>query len=83
MELNPNALRALTHHPEVVEAVRVKAAELAEIANSLAVHVGRPDRPDPVYESGKSRVWPGNFMAVLDDAEHSTLLKAIAQAQTE
>jgi hypothetical protein len=93
MELSEEAMRALLRHPSVVAAVMSRAQDICDAANALAIHVGRPERPDPEYsvslqnstaaDRPRARVYPANYQAVLDEAMHSTLFKAMNVAPSE
>jgi hypothetical protein len=83
MTINPDAMRALLHSPEVVAPITERAQNIADSANLMAVHVGRSDRPEPEYgvrisnvsaqTRARTTVYPRNYQAVLDDAINSTL----------
>lgn len=93
MSLNPEVFRRLLHRPEVVAAITARAHGVADAANSLAVHIGRPGRPAPKYgvrvqddpESARARaqVYPANYQAVLDDQRSATMLKALHMSPGE
>jgi hypothetical protein len=68
--------------PSVKAAVRAKAEQAAELANSIAV-TEPDDDGEPLYyvrtRDGVVGVMPDSFKGVVDDSYHSTLLKVRAQ----
>lgn len=78
----PEAFRTIMHTPEITSVTQERCEELADMANSLAVIEGAKytysvsNNPENIRARG--RVKPANEAAKRDDAENSTLLKALA-----
>jgi hypothetical protein len=86
MTFNPAAFRSLLHHPAVVAALQAKAQRIADTANDIKITEGAEYgvvlQNDPSYTRPRALVKPVGedpIKAIVDDAAHSTLLKAMGQ----
>ncbi|WP_156298040.1 hypothetical protein [Mycobacterium paragordonae] len=91
MVLNPEAFKALLHSPEVIAAITARTNAIRDDANSLVAMdprtVARVGKGEPAYTSKihaedddkrpHGRVYPNNMLGALDEAQNSTLEKAM------
>lgn len=82
MTINPEAWRALLQHPAVIEAIAARAQGVCDAANSLAITEGasyevtqHADGTASVHAGGENPI-----KGIVDDAAHSTLLKAMGNS---
>jgi len=87
MTISPEQIHALLHSPQAVAAIMAKAEHVCKLANDMAVTreaeyaVVLQNRNDT--KRARATVYAKNFYAVVDDAHHSTLLKAAAQTPSD
>jgi len=87
MQISPADIHRILHSPAAVAAVSARAQKCAGLANAMAVT--RDAEYDVVIQNRgdttrcRATVIAKNFMAVVDDAHHSTLLKAAAQTGSD
>lgn len=85
--ISPDAFRTVMHTPEITAQVQQRCQELAETATAMATVEGAEytyfvsNNPDNIRARG--RVKPANDAARRDDAENSTLLKALASVGSD
>jgi len=87
LKLSTDMFRQIMHTPSITEAVHERCEELCNACNALAVTPGAiyvyQVSTNPSNIRARGRVKPGNFKAVVDDAAHSTLLKALASVGSD
>jgi hypothetical protein len=87
LKIAPDAFRRIMHTTVITAMVAERCEELADTANALAVINGArytyvvSNRPENIRARG--RVRPDNYLAVVDDAQNSTLLKALSQVGSD
>jgi hypothetical protein len=80
-------IRGLLRRPDAVAAIKERGKKVADLANSNHITKGAEyeavyvDNPD--YKRPTVMVKPANFKGVIDEATHSTLLKAAAQVGSD
>jgi hypothetical protein len=87
LRIHPDYFRMIMHSPEITAAVTERCVDITSEANEQKV------RPEAVYDymvsnntdniRARGRVKPMNVDAMFDDAENSTLLKALATAGSD
>jgi hypothetical protein len=87
MHMSEAQFRAMMHNPAVAAALLDRGQKCAEIANSLAITEGAEYavslQNDPSHTRARAAVYAANFKAVVDELNHSTLLKAAAQTGSD
>lgn len=87
LKLVPDMFRQVMHSTRITAAVQARCEELTDLCNSLAITAGAvytyTVSTNPNNIRARGRVRPGNFKARVDDAAHSTLLKALAQVGSD
>jgi hypothetical protein len=87
MSMSPEQFKAFMHSPQVVAAIMDRANKCADIADSLAITKGAEYgvslQNDPSHTRARAAVYAANFKAVVDELNHSTLLKAAAQTGSD
>jgi hypothetical protein len=91
MRINPYWFKQMMHKPEITALVDKRCKELTDLANSLAVQRHGHDKAEYTYYvsdnenniRARGRVRPGNIDAQFDDAENSTLLKALGSVGSD
>jgi hypothetical protein len=87
IQISAADVHRILHSPDAVEAVTKKAEDLARIANGMALtrdaeyRVVVQNRDDTTR--CRASVVAANYLAMVDDAHHSTLLKASAQVGSD
>lgn len=87
LKLVPDMFRQIMHTATMRSAVQARCEELTNACNELAITAGAvytyTVSTNPTNIRARGRVRPGNFKAVVDDAAHSTMLKALAQVGSD
>jgi hypothetical protein len=87
LKLSPDMFRRIMHDPQITAAVDQRCQEVTDLCNSLAITPGAvytyTVSTNPNNIRGRGRVRPGNFKAYIDNAVHSTLLKALASVGSD
>jgi hypothetical protein len=87
LKLVPDMFRQIMHTAGMTAAVQARCEELTNLCNELAITAGAvytyTVSTNPNNIRARGRVRPGNFKAVVDDAAHSTLLKALASVGSD
>lgn len=87
LKLVPDMFRQVMHSGGITSAVEQRCQQLTDLCNSLAITAGAvytyTVSTNPTNIRARGRVKPGNFKAVVDDAAHSTLLKALASVGSD
>jgi hypothetical protein len=87
MHFSPEQFKALLHSSAAVAAILDRGQKCAEIANGMAITKGAKyavslqNKPDT--SRARAAVYAANFKAVVDELNHSTLLKAAAQTGSD
>lgn len=87
LKLVPDMFRRIMHTASMTAAVEQRCQQLTDVCNDLAITAGAvyiyTVSTNPTNIRARGRVKPGNFKAVVDDAAHSTLLKALASVGSD